>query len=382
MSWLSTYCSGELPYGFEEIYDFFKHGGLNNSGLSGRIGIYFGLNNKWILPFTSTKKCNHNVQQIINHCLFIGILHNINEIKYSICEFCALKLIVNVCKFIAVNLNGFQLSCCNTPIIGITVITEYHISVSYRLLYIVKDFWIKVFDQINDCLLCDMASEGVYFQTLNFSYFMRSVSFLKYKHIKYILKTWDFPHCFETFWNHYWIFVNKVRKHMNVSMNKAWKLMDNLTDNYGLIIKELGYELRWSIVVFCFIYERICYYAIKYKCNHCNKAVNDSKHILESKTRDVISIINQCCDYRNVEPKRKYDLMRQLLIECESDEPDRFNTKVKELFLHSQICGYCYKSKVNLKICKGCRIVSYCNKSCQKRDWNMNNHRLLCKKII
>lgn len=41
--------------------------------------------------------------------------------------------------------------------------------------------------------------------------------------------------------------------------------------------------------------------------------------------------------------------------------------------------GYC-KLKINLKLCSGCKVVKYCSKQCQKKDWI--NHKSKCRKTI
>eukprot|EP01083_Nonionella_stella_P054024 142733_1 len=44
------------------------------------------------------------------------------------------------------------------------------------------------------------------------------------------------------------------------------------------------------------------------------------------------------------------------------------------------VCEYCGKSPEKLQRCSGCKIVSYCNKKCQKYDWKLL-HRELCDHI-
>ena len=41
-------------------------------------------------------------------------------------------------------------------------------------------------------------------------------------------------------------------------------------------------------------------------------------------------------------------------------------------------CGYCARSQVNLLKCGKCKLITYCNKDCQKKDWVY--HKDLCGK--
>lgn len=43
-----------------------------------------------------------------------------------------------------------------------------------------------------------------------------------------------------------------------------------------------------------------------------------------------------------------------------------------------KICNFCKRNDRKLNKCKNCRRVFYCNKKCQKQDWNLNNHRKFC----
>eukprot|EP01084_Bolivina_argentea_P127562 225563_1 len=45
-------------------------------------------------------------------------------------------------------------------------------------------------------------------------------------------------------------------------------------------------------------------------------------------------------------------------------------------------CNVCKIASNEMKWCKRCRIVRYCSKKCQKLDWNKQNHRTLCARII
>ena len=39
------------------------------------------------------------------------------------------------------------------------------------------------------------------------------------------------------------------------------------------------------------------------------------------------------------------------------------------------------KKKIKFQFCKGCRVTAYCDKKCQKIDWNRNNHKTVCKQL-
>ena len=43
-------------------------------------------------------------------------------------------------------------------------------------------------------------------------------------------------------------------------------------------------------------------------------------------------------------------------------------------------CNYCQKLDKILYKCKKCRFVAYCSVLCQKKDWNLGNHREKCKR--
>ena len=40
----------------------------------------------------------------------------------------------------------------------------------------------------------------------------------------------------------------------------------------------------------------------------------------------------------------------------------------------------CVKNDVKMKICKGCKMIYYCSRKCQKRDWN-SKHRTICSNL-
>ena len=42
-------------------------------------------------------------------------------------------------------------------------------------------------------------------------------------------------------------------------------------------------------------------------------------------------------------------------------------------------CNVCYRKTKVLRKCKKCKNVLYCSKQCQKVDWCLNNHKLVCK---
>ena len=45
-------------------------------------------------------------------------------------------------------------------------------------------------------------------------------------------------------------------------------------------------------------------------------------------------------------------------------------------------CNYCDKKKKQLFTCKRCRMVYYCSKICQKKDWNLKGHKDQCKELL
>ena len=57
------------------------------------------------------------------------------------------------------------------------------------------------------------------------------------------------------------------------------------------------------------------------------------------------------------------------------------NKKYMESNRKRLCCVTCGKNKQTLRICKGCRLVFYCNKKCQKYDWVRNGHRESCNLI-
>ena len=49
-------------------------------------------------------------------------------------------------------------------------------------------------------------------------------------------------------------------------------------------------------------------------------------------------------------------------------------------------CNYCDSKKkqekaMKMKRCKKCKLAWYCSRKCQKRDWNLGNHKIICKKL-
>ena len=52
------------------------------------------------------------------------------------------------------------------------------------------------------------------------------------------------------------------------------------------------------------------------------------------------------------------------------------NTKIK-----FKTAPKCRKKRIKFRFCKGCRVTAYCNKKCQKVDWNQNNHKEICQQL-
>ncbi|MDR3646023.1 MAG: zinc finger MYND domain-containing protein [Candidatus Babeliales bacterium] len=58
---------------------------------------------------------------------------------------------------------------------------------------------------------------------------------------------------------------------------------------------------------------------------------------------------------------------------------DPINLNIFNKLMNSEkSCDTCFNSK-NLKLCTGCRSVSYCSQECQKSDWS--NHKAVCKAV-
>ena len=66
---------------------------------------------------------------------------------------------------------------------------------------------------------------------------------------------------------------------------------------------------------------------------------------------------------------------------------DTEDNKIKSSYKKYKVCAYLKcsklktkKNKIKMKICKGCMLVYYCSRKCQKHDWNLK-HRTLCQKL-
>ena len=62
------------------------------------------------------------------------------------------------------------------------------------------------------------------------------------------------------------------------------------------------------------------------------------------------------------------------------------NLDFKDIYMMTLFCAACHKTQSNwpnekLKVCKGCQLVYYCCKKCQKYDWIRNEHRTICSSL-
>ena len=68
--------------------------------------------------------------------------------------------------------------------------------------------------------------------------------------------------------------------------------------------------------------------------------------------------------------------------DCISKKSGRTDRDKETMAIPERIicCNACNVASHNMKWCRACRIVRYCNKKCQKTDWNKGNHREICKR--
>ena len=87
----------------------------------------------------------------------------------------------------------------------------------------------------------------------------------------------------------------------------------------------------------------------------------------------------------NATNKNKNDNYNDNDIDNDNDSVDNNDKKTKRVWNNVVLmkeCNSCHVTTKKLKKCKKCKIVYYCSKLCQKRDWNEGNHRLHCMRII
>ena len=66
---------------------------------------------------------------------------------------------------------------------------------------------------------------------------------------------------------------------------------------------------------------------------------------------------------------------------------DNSDNKMRQTYTAHKVCAYLNcnklktkKNKIKMKICKGCMLVYYCSRNCQKRDWK-SKHRKQCQTL-
>lgn len=62
--------------------------------------------------------------------------------------------------------------------------------------------------------------------------------------------------------------------------------------------------------------------------------------------------------------------------DCEKEEDSEWSGD--EDLLHDSYCPICLKT-AKLAVCRGCKDIAYCSKTCQKKDWTV--HKVLCSKL-
>lgn len=96
-------------------------------------------------------------------------------------------------------------------------------------------------------------------------------------------------------------------------------------------------------------------------CVECNKECSNSKWFVETK---FINLGGWLSSKAICSEKCRKNFMKVL--------------KLDEELNVMQSCAYCLKySELPMKRCSKCRIIYYCDKSCQKNDWA--KHKLTCK---
>ena len=103
--------------------------------------------------------------------------------------------------------------------------------------------------------------------------------------------------------------------------------------------------------------------------------------------------------YRRYSSK-KVDICHQSIVNfndlCKASKATKYKSlKPSRFWYEWRDCGYTFCKRytrmsihqdagehqpVKMKICKGCKLIYYCNKSCQKRDWK-HRHKVFCQKL-
>eukprot|EP01084_Bolivina_argentea_P164468 285950_1 len=324
----------------------------------------------------------------------------------------------------------------NKCAIGIQFPYNNYSLLTFRFIYNVERYWKKIFDQLYQSIMDkNLDKTKIFYYLDHFEYFLCSIKYIKLRHIEYILNTWNFPHCFDNLWTNYATKFKQIHcDHDDDTLHrieKAWSLFEktplrNIAKSGNRqVLQNITGITRGSAVCISTIYGKTLRYARKYRSTvcktakqKCHKSVSfclfGSKpyhQVKKEVTKIIIVLLNiksniHKCDVIKVVKRLKKNgnkdatfqrLMENVYLPLSGVKEQDLNLVVKYRLMmcfsiwgskdldYSKItsdrnCNYCYAIKSKMMICQRCKVVYYCNKKCQKRDWKYHNHKLLCIK--
>eukprot|EP01083_Nonionella_stella_P229622 812539_1 len=154
--------------------------------------------------------------------------------------------------------------------------------------------------------------------------------------------------------------------------------------DYGIWLHPQNKQFSTSSLYCCIVI--ICYMIQYIKTNEYNANIHGLDMIQQWLQRlksnahmdiPVVLLIHSCIALGK-------DESHQSLYDCFNDfAQDVYNMKWNDMRCYNDKCNVQRRELKHYKLykCKGCRVIRYCSRQCQKHDWNQNKHRFVCRKL-
>merc|ERR1712228_220154 len=90
-------------------------------------------------------------------------------------------------------------------------------------------------------------------------------------------------------------------------------------------------------------------------------------------------------EYDDSKTSNKMDMIHKFVMDGYNQKYETSHSELKYTYKKGIKCGNVICGNMNtlnqFKVCKGCKVVSYCSAKCQKYDWNRFKHKRICSKI-
>ena len=351
-----------------------------------------------VFAFIKPERCIHHIKFVIR-MLSISTFDPVEQGKklwgcstsmLCLCVQCAMKLVVNLDELIEITFNGFTLHSGHSKPIKLLLESEklHYIdckypSLTFRFIFSIKRYWKKVLDQIHACLAdARILDKDPHLFQHHLEFLLASVGHLKAEHVEYMLDTWKHRHCF--------VLLDKLYQQFRKNPTLGKKLMGKVSQDLSEPMSFLS-DVSWVFTALpSFIIDIDGKQQKDRSEEYMAKFFKAQSKVCEADQQDPFGVdltyhlFLLCSKVRSYAMRLQRKLPRRPLglKSMSSSDRKQFIERMKWVKSYGRPaleCGYCKAMRWSLKLCKNCKLVQYCNKQCQKRDWTLNRHKLLCR---